>query len=118
MHTIIYNCKKCKKGRRAEYPIEKEKGYFYRTNADGLNVPAGVWTNASMFDSFAGKRVYEYGGDTEKGLCPSCGRAMDYGILAGRVNPDHKCNGVCVNARGPQCDCSCGGANHGKGWGA
>lgn len=26
-----------------------------------------------------------------------------------------KCDARCTNAKGPNCDCSCGGANHGKG---
>ena len=27
----------------------------------------------------------------------------------------HKCDGRCVNARGGNCECSCGGVNHGIG---
>lgn len=26
---------------------------------------------------------------------------------------DKKCNATCQNAKGPSCDCSCGGENHG-----
>jgi len=33
--------------------------------------------------------------------------------IEGRTNPDHKCDARCIHARGPNCDCSCGGANHG-----
>ena len=28
---------------------------------------------------------------------------------------DHECGAKCVSAKGPACECSCGGANHGKG---
>lgn len=28
---------------------------------------------------------------------------------------DHKCDARCLNAKGGNCECSCGGANHGKG---
>ncbi|AON96745.1 hypothetical protein SEA_GENGAR_90 [Mycobacterium phage Gengar] len=34
--------------------------------------------------------------------------------LAGRHNPDKACNGVCMAAVGPSCDCACGGENHGR----
>lgn len=35
-----------------------------------------------------------------------------------RFNPEgsnHKCDGRCLNARGVDCECSCGGKNHGAG---
>ena len=28
----------------------------------------------------------------------------------------HRCNAACQHARGKECECSCGGANHGKAW--
>lgn len=34
--------------------------------------------------------------------------------VKGRVT-DHACNATCLNATGPNCDCSCGGKNHGAG---
>jgi hypothetical protein len=27
----------------------------------------------------------------------------------------HKCNSLCLDARGPNCECKCGGKNHGRG---
>jgi hypothetical protein len=49
------------------------------------------------------------------GLCPNCGkyhattRRIQYG-----ANPSlHTCGARCMAARGPNCECSCGGANHG-----
>lgn len=27
-----------------------------------------------------------------------------------------RCDARCYNAKHPECDCICGGANHGKGW--
>ena len=33
-----------------------------------------------------------------------------------KKNPSlHKCDGRCINAKGHNCECSCGGANHGIG---
>jgi hypothetical protein len=111
MATVIYNCKKCKQGKRVEYPIERAKGYCYRLDSNGSEQPAGVWVTRS-----GGGRPTEYGGDVELGLCPSCHRAMDYNVLKTTLKPDVKCSGICIHARGGTCDCSCGGKNHGTGW--
>jgi hypothetical protein len=35
--------------------------------------------------------------------------------VKGTFSPDHKCDTRCLNARGHDCTCSCGGANHGRG---
>jgi hypothetical protein len=36
--------------------------------------------------------------------------------IEGTYSPDHKCDSRCMNARGWKCRCSCGGANHGRGY--
>ena len=54
-------------------------------------------------------------------VCPVCGdynRDGDNAIMRserinGHYNSDIPCNGKCVHAKGPDCECSCGGANHG-----
>lgn len=46
--------------------------------------------------------------------CAEHNRHLDWNQLKGRVNLDKECNGVCMAAIGPSCDCSCGGENHGK----
>lgn len=108
MATIIYNCRHCKRGKRVEYPIGNSNSGFFRLTYDGRQIPAGVW-----IQSCGGGRPTVYAGDTENGLCSSCGRMMTYGALKSSTNPDHKCDSRCTSARGPQCDCSCGGKNHG-----
>jgi hypothetical protein len=48
--------------------------------------------------------------------CPACGgRISATAQLQARRNLE-PCNGVCMGARGPRCDCSCGGENHGASW--
>lgn len=108
MATYIYNCKRCKKGRRVEYPIEQARGYFYRVSESGQHVPAGIY-----IQSCGGGRPTVYGGDTEMGICPCCNKMMTFGVLHARLNPDHKCDARCTGARGHNCECACGGANHG-----
>jgi uncharacterized protein YcgI (DUF1989 family) len=46
--------------------------------------------------------------------CPACGAfAWDAKSIQG-VKSDHVCNDKCTSAKGFQCECSCGGENHGK----
>lgn len=35
--------------------------------------------------------------------------------IKGKYNPDHQCDDRCKFAKGNECTCSCGGANHGRG---
>jgi hypothetical protein len=35
--------------------------------------------------------------------------------IKGHYHPETKCNAKCTSATGPDCSCSCGGANHGGG---
>ena len=49
------------------------------------------------------------------GVC-GCGRWIKYAPIKASYHPDVKCGGVCRNAKGTTCDCSCNGANHGQGF--
>ncbi|MFD5610464.1 hypothetical protein [Kitasatospora sp. NPDC127060] len=49
--------------------------------------------------------------------CPECGRTLR-GERLFAVTRDESCDGSCMNAVGPSCSCSCGGANHGRSYGA
>lgn len=49
--------------------------------------------------------------------CPRCGRALEalrarpiFGVKSSRAI----CNVLCLDAVGPDCECSCAGKNHGK----
>jgi hypothetical protein len=108
--TIIYNCKHCKTGKRVEYPCGDRFNGFYRVDSNGKDVMAGVWIQA-----IGGGKPTVYGGDTEFGICSVCGHAMKYGILKAFLRPECPCDARCTNARGHNCECSCGGANHGSG---
>jgi hypothetical protein len=45
--------------------------------------------------------------------CRGCGIERDAKLIRGRVNPAHECNAKCLASTGFQCECSCGGKNHG-----
>lgn len=46
--------------------------------------------------------------------CVEHRRPLYFRPIKGVVNPEHHCDARCENAHGPNCECSCGGANHGK----
>ena len=46
--------------------------------------------------------------------CEEHNKHLVWNQLSGRVNRDKECNGICMGAVGPSCDCQCGGENHGK----
>lgn len=45
--------------------------------------------------------------------CP-CGERVTLFPVAGTLVPDHKCDARCEHATGHNCECACGGKNHGK----
>lgn len=113
MKTIIYNCKKCKSGKRVDYPLSRPAGATtlnYRLDHLGKVRTPGISIR------FRGpQRLTLYSGDP-LGICVKCNRMMDFGALRGSYNEDVKCNAKCSGARGHDCVCSCGGKNHGIGW--
>lgn len=49
--------------------------------------------------------------------CPECGgHRFDGGPVDGHLSDGVKCDARCQFARRNDCECSCGGANHGRGW--
>ena len=100
MATAIYNCKHCKTtGQVAAESSDAGTG--------GRVYPGVRWGAAQIGDK---PRLQ---GD---GVC-TCGRQMSWGFLQAWTNPATKCDLRCEHARGFKCDCSCGGENHGAGWG-
>lgn len=45
--------------------------------------------------------------------CRGCGRNRSAVLVRGKFSPHHKCNAKCLASKGPSCECSCGGKNHG-----
>lgn len=45
--------------------------------------------------------------------CPKCGGRFLGKPVKGIKNEQVPCNAKCTNATGPNCECSCGGMNHG-----
>lgn len=45
--------------------------------------------------------------------CVEHRRDLNFKRIEGTYNPQKSCDARCMNATGPNCECSCGGANHG-----
>lgn len=45
--------------------------------------------------------------------CRSCGQPRRADRMNGKHVAEIPCNAKCTSATGPNCDCSCGGSNHG-----
>lgn len=111
MKTALYNCKRCKIGRRVSY-----------TESQRSHIGYGRYQVSHWRIGEHGERVYPgsmlisgntYGGD---GACPNCHRQMKWGWLDAHKVDDVPCDARCTGARGHSCECSCGGENHGKDW--
>jgi len=99
MPRMIYKCKSkaCGKVRAFDYPEStvlhmgygRMKREYFRIAADGRKVKMG----------------YE-------SLC-ECGRYAISNQVKGFVSA-HVCDSRCTGATGSNCECSCGGANHGS----
>lgn len=48
---------------------------------------------------------------------PHANWPLNWHSIQGIVNAEHICDSRCTNARGHNCECACGGANHGSAYG-
>lgn len=66
----------------------------------------------------AGEKLAREGGLFAYGTCPDCGRLHPSGrrVHYSKKPSMHVCNAKCMGAMGPDCECSCGGKNHGAGF--
>jgi hypothetical protein len=98
MARMIYKCKNkaCKTVRTVEYPESRviSRGYG-RTEREYFRM-----------DSTGRKIVMGY-----EGKC-ACGSYCDSGCVKGFVT-EHVCDARCTSATGFNCECQCGGKNHG-----
>lgn len=66
-------------------------------------------------NAVAGGPAVHVGNGQIMGRCPNGHRWFSLKRVKGTYSPDHKCDSRCLNAKGHECTCSCGGANHGRG---
>jgi hypothetical protein len=51
-------------------------------------------------------------------VCRGCGRNRGAEMIRGKVSHKHECGAKCLASKGPTCECSCGGKNHGASYSA
>lgn len=107
---FLGRCRRCKKSCRIHAPLLEVK---IRHLGYGR-------TERVYWRTVNGSRVEGY--DRIFVVCPSCPEAggkasIEMKLLRGKFSAAIACNAKCMGAHGPACECSCGGANHGKAFG-
>lgn len=91
----------------------KEKGcdhaLFLGSDSDAIDVD-------NFREVKAGTRAYRVGNNGFFSRCPNSHKFFPLKRIEGTFSKDHKCDARCLNAKGHKCTCSCGGANHGRGY--
>jgi len=64
----------------------------------------------------AGAGVFRVGNNGHFARCTNGHRFFPLKAIKGTYSKDHKCDARCLNAKGNDCTCSCGGMNHGRGY--
>jgi hypothetical protein len=63
----------------------------------------------------AGTGVYRVGNNGCFARCTNRHKVFPCKLVKGTYSEAHQCDARCLNAKGNDCTCSCGGANHGRG---
>jgi hypothetical protein len=87
------NTKGCKAVFHREVQGELRTGHDYYLKPFKFSKP--IWPNLEIY-------------------CVTHKRRISWSMVKGTVAPEHKCDIRCTSARGNNCECSCGGKNHGK----
>lgn len=111
--TLIGKCKVCKKAARFT-DAQPGRATFTREVGDTFFVFAGA--NNPAFRLASGEIVQAYTLAWPNGFLATCAGCKAHFLavpVRGRFVAEKKCDGRCMGATGPNCDCSCGGKNHG-----
>lgn len=98
---VIFACNKCKLVRAYDYEVKNSIGYYGKRIVHYLR------------RDVANKKTIEAYQDAR---CTNCNSTnVKQNFVTGHKS-DKKCDARCTGAKGPACDCSCAGRNHGAGW--
>jgi hypothetical protein len=95
-------------------PAPGHEGYarmitpFVQGSAQGLTTPSREARRGHPYDTARVATLAAHGL-----VCTEHDRFHTVTPIKGIVNVDKTCDGRCMNATGPNCECSCGGENHG-----
>jgi hypothetical protein len=90
----------------------KQKGCDYALFATSEQV-----THVENFSGVkAGQAPVRVGNNGVFGRCKDSHKFFPLKAVSGTYSDKHKCDSRCLNAKGNDCTCSCGGMNHGRGY--
>lgn len=98
-----------------------DKPYLGRCNHPGCGyalfaTPDQVEWTEDWKGVVAGGAPKKVGNNGVFARCPDRHKVFMLRQIKGTYSKDHKCDSRCLNAKGHNCTCSCGGLNHGKGF--
>lgn len=102
MHRYIGKCKAC----GAITSVQAQLKKIETTKIDGR------WGYVTPQGDVLEERGYQL-----RTPCRVCAKPVQLKQVKGKYNPEVPCNAKCTAAKGPNCECSCKGANHGSAWG-
>lgn len=76
--------------------------------------PEDIQEGNTFRDVVAGAGVFRVN-NANWARCTNRHRVFPVKVVKGTFSKDHRCDSRCLNAKGWECTCSCGGANHGRG---
>lgn len=81
-----------------------------------LTSPSGAFRRvANIMHRQEGDRLVRSSDDAMR-PCVACGARSVIGTKVEGFTTEHVCDARCTEAKGHKCECSCGGAQHGKAW--
>lgn len=91
--------------------VEMTRERWTETRHDGAN---GTKREVPKSREFATKFGWHWGPGHLELRCVRHRYEFRWRQVEGRFSEAHKCDARCMNATGPNCECSCGGQNHGR----
>lgn len=103
---VLYRCRQCE--HRSGHARLWRVTFRHTTDrTDGFQ--HHLWTNADG--------TTHRSADAPTSTCRGCQRPTRGAVIRGHFSAAHRCDSRCIYAKGPDCECSCGSANHGAGHG-
>lgn len=103
-----YNTKKCKHCGKATSVMAERVNAEWKVN--------GIIRGCFLTDTGAVHYGYYLGWDESAVIvpCRGCGALRVAQKVLGKVRNEIRCDGRCESATGHNCECQCGGKNHGR----
>lgn len=112
--NVLYRCAPCERTTRRSQVWRRRvhRTTQQQTWTDPIRRTAERFTEITWTDD-QGRTTH--GPHPPAVACPSCRRPTSGQTVRGRFSALHRCDARCIYAKGPECECSCGGKNHGAG---